>query len=458
MYYRYLIFIAIAFGLLSVCQSCNDNWLDVKPDKSIAVPHTIRDYQALLDNSSDMFNIMQSSGMAEMSAGDFYISYASWNSLFTKLEKSAYVWAPTESFYEGEQSADWQNGYKRILNTNLVLNGIEKISPAAAEQEDWNRVKGAALFFRSFDFFNLSQVYCKPYFAASAKTDLGLPLRLEYNVNIKVKRSSVQQTYDQIIKDLITAGQLLDVTPLYKTRPSKQAVFALLARTYLSMENYDRAVVYADSALQIQSGLIDYAELNTNAAYPIGRFNKEVIFHSSFSYGIFNASRLIVEPALYAAYAANDNRRTVFFKPVANGGVTFKGNYSGDKNLFGGLATNELYMVRAECKARNGDLDAALADLNGLLRKRWKITYQDIASKDQDEVLSLILEERRKELVFRGLRWTDLRRLNRDSRFAVTITRTLNGQVYKLLPGDKRYVLPIDENEIEQANIPQNER
>jgi tetratricopeptide (TPR) repeat protein len=457
-YYRYLFFVIIALGLLAVCQSCNDNWLDAKPDKSLGVPNTIKDYQALLDNSSQTFNVSQSSGLAEISSGDFYISFASWNSLFSKAEKSGYVWAPTENFYGGEPSTDWRNGYKRILNANIILEGIEKIKPVEADRQAWTNVKGSALFFRAFDFFNLSQEYCKPYLQASAQTDLGLPLRLENNVNLQVRRSSLQDTYDRILKDLKSAAQLLGVTPGYKTRPSKQAVFALLARTYLSMENYDQAGLYADSALQIQSELTDYETLNATAAYPVSQFNEEVIFHSTFSYGIFNASRLIVEPSLLATYAASDCRRTVFFKSIANGGVTFKGNYSGDKNLFGGLATDELYLIRAECKARKGEVNAALADLNRLLRKRWKGNYEDIVIKDQNAALSVILAERRKELVFRGLRWGDLRRLNRDGRFAVTITRTLNNQVYKLLPEDKRYVLPIDEQEIRLGGIEQNER
>jgi hypothetical protein len=457
-YYRHLFFVVIAFSLLVVCQSCNDSWLDAKPDKSLVVPKKIADYQALLDNSSQTFNVTQSSGLAEISSGDFYISSASWASLFTKQEKSAYIWAPNESFYEGESSADWENGYKRILNTNLILEGIEKISPAKADRQAWKNVKGSALFFRAFDFFNLAQEYCRAYESASAKTDLGLPLRLEYNVNIQVRRSSLQETYNRILDDLKSAGQLLDKEPLYKTRPSKQAVFAMLARTYLSIENYDQAKLYADSALLIQPELMDFATLNANAAYPASLFNQEVIFHSTFSYGIFNASRLIVESSLLATYAARDCRRVIFFKSIVNGGVTFKGNYSGDKNLFGGLATDELYLIRAECKARKGELNAALADLNHLLRKRWKGNYEDIVSQSEEEVLSTVLRERRKELVFRGLRWGDLRRLNKDSRFAVTIARTLNGQVYKLLPGDKRYVLPIDEQEIRLSGIEQNER
>ena len=72
--------------------------------------------------------------------------------------------------------------------------------------------------------------------------------------------------------------------------------------------------------------------------------------------------------------------------------------------------------------------------------------------------LAKVLTERRKELLMRGLRWTDLRRLNRDSRFAVTLSRTVQGQEYLLPPGDPRYTLLIPNEVIVNSGIAQNSR
>nr|WP_121271035.1 RagB/SusD family nutrient uptake outer membrane protein [Pedobacter schmidteae] len=372
-------------------------------------------------------------------------------------EKSAYIWASTENFYIGEQSIDWGNGYQRILNANIVLEGIEKVQPVNAEQQDWNNIKGSALFYRAFDFFNLAQEYCRDYKSNTANTDLGLPLRLEYDVNIKVKRSNLQQTYERITTDLLTAADLLSTKPQYKTRPSKEAAYALLARVYLVMENYEQAGIYANKALQIQQDLLDYSKLSTTASFPLTRFNTEVIYHSVFNYAILLPTRLIVEPTLYNTYDLNDCRRNLFFTNGTNG-ITYKGSYNGDRNMFGGLATDEMYLIRAEAKARNGELPAALIDLNHLLRSRWKGNYQDLQSTDANVVLGYILRERRKELLFRGIRWADLRRLNKDSRFATVLSRNLNGTTYTLQPNDKKYVFPIDEDEIRLSGIQQNER
>lgn len=450
--YRFLSFVM----LLLILQSCGKDWLEAKPDKSLVVPETIKDYQSLLDNVS-LFNTVQASGLGEIGAGDFYITNAGWEGLANQQERSAYVWAPTPDFYGDDVSLDWANAYKRILNANVILAGIEKIKPLESEQQDWNIVKGSALFFRAFDFFNLAQEYCVAYNSSSASTDLGLPLRLDYDVNVKLKRSTLQQTYEQIIKDLESAIDLLATKPLFKTRPSKEAAYALLARVYLTMDNYERAGYYADLALQIQSGLLDYSKLNANATFPVARFNAEVIFHSTFYYGTFIGTRLIVMPDLFNDYDINDCRRTVFFTTNVNG-LTFKGSYNGDRNFFSGLSTAEMYLIRAEVKARAGVLPEALADLNTVRKNRWKGAYNDLNSTDQNVVLGYVLKERRKELVFRGIRWMDLRRLNKDSRYAVTLTRTINGKTYTLPPNDKRYVLPIDEEEIRLSGIHQNER
>jgi len=64
--------------------------------------------------------------------------------------------------------------------------------------------------------------------------------------------------------------------------------------------------------------------------------------------------------------------------------------------------------------------------------------------------------ERRKELIFRGLRWSDLRRLNMDTRFAVTLKRKVNNKEFLLLPKDARYTLQIPISVIKSSGIQQN--
>jgi hypothetical protein len=269
----------------------------------------------------------------------------------------------------------------------------------------------------------------------------------------------LQSTYDQIINDLLKAIPLLPTNPLFPTRPSKPAAYGLLARVYLSQANYPQALLYADSCLQLGNSLINFNELAISGSHPIPHFNKEVIFSSTLiTYLSYLSSRLIVDSTLYKSFGSNDLRRSIYFTTSA-GNITYKGSYDGSSVFYGGIATDEMYLIRAECNARAGNTNLAMNDLNALLNNRWLTgTYINQTVATGDAALSLILAERRKELCYRALRWTDLRRLNLESRFQTTLTRIVSGQTYSLPPNSPKYVLPIDNNEINIGGLQQNVR
>ncbi|MOA51075.1 SusD family protein [compost metagenome] len=75
-----------------------------------------------------------------------------------------------------------------------------------------------------------------------------------------------------------------------------------------------------------------------------------------------------------------------------------------------------------------------------------------------ESALDVVLKERRKELLFRGLRWTDLRRLNLDPTTARTPKRELDGKIYTIEPNSPNYVYPFPDNVIQLAGLIQNER
>jgi hypothetical protein len=452
----------LLLSAIAICSACKKDWLDAKPSKALVVPATVADYQALLDNtkgSGAPMNIDLPS-ITMVCDGDYAITDAAYNSLGFPPEQGAYIWAATADFYGGQPLGEWINAYARILQNNVVLDGIALLKVDASTRSAYNNVKGSALFYRSLDFYDLSQEFCKVYDAGTAGADLGLPLRVSSNVNLTLSRASVAQTYDQINSDLLQAAQLLPPKPLFPTRPCKASAFGLLARFYLSQENYGKALLYADSCLQLQNDLLDYNQLSVASPFPLSYFNKEVIFHSQLSsYTSTYPSNLIVDPSLYQSYALNDLRRAIYFT-TSSGVITNKTSYIGSAfQPFGGIATDEIYLTRAEGYARAGNTTAALGDLNTLLRARWKTgTFTDLTAADPGTALALILTERRKELCFRNLRWSDLRRLNKDPRFQVTLSRTVNGQTYSLAPNSPRYVLPLDPIETTTGGLQQNPR
>ncbi|WP_426672001.1 RagB/SusD family nutrient uptake outer membrane protein [Mucilaginibacter sp. McL0603] len=454
------IYIVTLLFMTLLVSSCKKEWLDAKPNLALVVPSTVKDYQAILDNNTGttLFNNNQPA-LSEVGAGDLYLLYPTWQALDNTQERNAYLWNP--DIYAGETAYDWNDTYNRILNENIVLDGIAKVPSDQTSIAGWNNVKGTALFYRAYDFWSLAQEFAKAYDPNTASSDLGIPIRTNPDITVKSVRATVQQTYDLIVNDLLLAKTLLPDAALFPTRPGKAAVYGMLSRAYMSMSSYDKAFLYADSCLQLSSQLLNYNSLSTTSSKPIARFNKEVIYHHTLEYysAFTNASpNLIVDSVLYNSYSANDLRKRIFFKDVS-GFKTRKASYGGASIPFGGIATDEIYLIRAECYARKNDMASAMKDLNTLLFTRWLTgTFVPYTAANSTEALLQILAERRKELVYRGLRWSDLKRLNKDTQTAVTLTRTLNSKSYSLAPNSNLYVFPIPPAEVQLSGLPQNPR
>ena len=332
------------------------------------------------------------------------------------------------------------------------------ITPGTAA---YNNIKGSALFLRAMSFYTMAEMFSKPYDSTRSSSDPGLPLRTTSDVLKIFPRASLKETYDRIFDDLNNAIGLLPVMPVYKTRPSKLAAYALLSRIYLGIGNYGKSKEYADSTLIIYDDLLDYNTVANVSSLPFDQFNADVLFTAALTTtSLLSGTNSPIDTLLYAEFEDGDLRKTLFFRENASGMHLFKGTYSGNALLqFGGLALDEVILNRAECFARMGNVPAAMKDLNTLLKSRWLAgAYTDLTATDETDALIKVLKERRKELIFRGRRWTDLRRLNKDVRFEKTIVRKVNSKTYQLLPNGPRYVFPIPDEEIQLSGIEQNVR
>jgi len=436
---------------------CQKDFLNTKPDKSLLVPTSLDDFQAILDNTSVM-NLCPEIGL--IASDDYYTTAAGLAGLYTQTEKNSYLWA--QNVYEGEVVADWNTPYQQIFYSNVVLDGLNSLTDKTSARS--RNIRGSAMFYRGFAYYNLAQVFAAPYDSTSAANLPGLPLRRSSDPGPKSTRGTLQQTYNQVLADITGAVPLLPVSAAYKSRPDKAAAYALLARIYLSMERYSKAAAYADSSLKVNNKLNHYTDYNPLDYRPFPLVlpdnNDEVDFDiSPLPYSFDESPSTLVDSNLFHSYKENDLRKSLYFTDQGNGGYNFQGSYSGNYLLFAGLTTAEMYLIRAECKARADQVNEALADLNTLLVTRFQPgTFQPFTPANAAEALTMILTERRKELFSRALRWSDLRRLNKDPRFAVTLKRVIGGQVYTLLPEDKRYVFPIPDEEIRASGIPQNDR
>src|SRR5690349_12637150 len=98
-----LILLLLLSALLQL--SCKKSWLDAKSDTSLVVPSTLKDFQALLDNSSNTFNVDQPA-FGEISTTDFSTYYTNWQNHYAYPEKNAYVWAK-DIYGGGQDYGDW---------------------------------------------------------------------------------------------------------------------------------------------------------------------------------------------------------------------------------------------------------------------------------------------------------------------------------------------------------------
>lgn len=424
----------------------------MKPDKSLVVPNSIKDVQALLDANQNIS--IYSMGLGEASADNYYMTDNGWASLYSEGSRSVYIWG-SEIVYD-EFPNVWSNLYRVVYYANLAIDCLDGIPKTDKNKVPWNDLMGAALFFRSEAFLRVAFAWAKAYDSTTASKDLGIPLRLSIDFNERSTRATLQQTYDQIINDLLKAVPLLPVKSQHVMRPSKPAAYALLARVFLSIRNYEKAALYADSSLKLYNTLIDFNNLDVSARYPIERFNQETIFYLSGGVENLSIAYAKVDSVLYSSYADNDLRKEVFFRSNGDGSYAFKGSYDGSTRLFTGLATDEVYFIRSEANARLGNISFAINDLNTLLSKRWKMgTFLPFDISNKDSAVNLILLERRKELLMRDLRWMDIKRLNKEGG-NIVLKRILNGSQYVLTPNDNKYALPIPDQVILRTNMKQN--
>ncbi|WDF66932.1 RagB/SusD family nutrient uptake outer membrane protein [Sphingobacterium oryzagri] len=451
MKYLQLLYSVMFLGLFSGCTA----FLDAKPEDTLATPTKLQDLQGMLDYESSLNMNYPSSG--DIAADYFFLTSEDWQG-FEVDPRNTYTWDA-----DAQNLLEWTYAHRRIFQSNVVLDAVDAAELNGRSESDRRDVRGQALFFRAFTFFQLAQVYCPYYHVGMEDSPYGLPLKLSSDINEPLFRSTVQQTYQRIIADLELAADLLPEKGLLPVRPSRLAAYGALARVSLVIEDYDNALKYADAYLEINDELLDYNTLDGRSTMPIAVFNKEVAFHAVTlgNSSMHEPTYAFVDSLLAKSYEENDLRRSIFLLKDPSGYFRFKGSYDGTNNVpFAGLATDEVYLLRAETLARLGRNAEATETMNTLLRFRYKtgqfIPWQNI---DSEVLLAKILEERQKELLFRGgIRWSDLRRLNRDPRFAKKLIRRLGAQLFELEPLDIRYTFLLPWTVLEMNGLPQNPR
>jgi starch-binding outer membrane protein, SusD/RagB family len=307
----------------------------------------------------------------------------------------------------------WLNAYYTINICNNVLGAISVVNTA-----DQNRIKGEALFIRSALFFELVKFYAKPYSAGSVTTNLGVPLILTPTRGITQAsykaRSTVEQTYAQVITDLIEAEGLLPNTNGFFA--TKSAAAAILSRVYLQMEQYANARDAANRAITNATGkglAPTYASAFNNTSNSIEDLfamqisaqdgaNNMHLFWSIPAFGGRDGD-VSIQSSHLSQYETGDARLSLFY---SGAGAMRSGKWQHQYRNLSNIRLAEMYLTRAECNFRLSTIVGAtpVIDIN---RIRSRVNLPDYS------VLTLadILKERKMELAHEGHAIHDLKRL-----------------------------------------------
>lgn len=426
--------------------SCRD-YVEVEQVGNNRILKYTSDYRAIANSYND---ISGSGGIYLLANADVEFPAAYQNGV-TTIWGNSYTWQ--DKIYDPSQGdADWIGLYKAVYYSNVLLDGV--MSSEKGTDAEKKEIYAEAFVNRAFAYLQLVNTYGPQFDPTSANSEKAVPLLLKPELFSSLDRSTVGQVYDQIISDLKNAlANDIQDTPPFNVLPSKKAAYALLARTYLYMGQYQLSLENAEKALQMQNGLIDLKTFASGYSYPVLIQNPEVIFSKTLLL-TYNGAPLSTE--LLNSFSADDLRYNYYTAPGNNFYPTHTGRgfgiytYSYTNGINVGVSVPEMYLIAAECYARGGQPQKAVDYLNILRAKRYKDnTAYQVSAATNTEALNLVLTERQKEFIGRGFRWFDQRRLNLDPAFQKTYTRTFKGNTYTLAPNSAGYVFPINQNYID---------
>lgn len=309
----------------------------------------------------------------------------------------------------------WNNAYSQIYAANAVIEGVS--ASKKLKQEDKDRLIGEAKFVRAFIHFNLSELWGNvPYVTGT-----------EYKFNSTIHKLPLQEVYSKIIEDLKEASVLLpqEYTDPTRTLPNSYAVKALLARVYLNQGDWTNAAANSTAIINNTMTYQWITELNdvflkesTTTIWQYGPRTATRNTDDGTTF-IFNSGpplAVALTNDLVNAFESGDQRKQKWIRSRSKGTNIWYHAYKYKKTGSSTPQTEftivlrlaEMYLIRAEARARQGELDGAKEDLN---RIRNTAGLANTTAITQEEILEAILRERRVELFTEfGHRFMDLKR------------------------------------------------
>lgn len=396
----------------------------------------------------------------------------------------------------------WTEGWSAITETNnLIYYGPElrRSCTLDVDKAVVDRAMAYAYFGRALAHMALCNCYGQPYNFTESHNHLGVPV-VDFipKYTDVLGRKNVSEVYAKIIEDIEAAMKIFqDIANSYGAEGENYAQMnsikdcyhisyiaceALLARVYLYMEDWTKAAEYADRVMKKVelSPREEYVKMFRESQDNPG---KEAIFRLSgfdktpSTGNLYDPTRtpsFVPVPALSNRFDSSDIRKELLTyvgeptEPEMYAGKSFpavckflyRKSISAEEkhcNDHFVLRCSEMYLIHAEACARNGDITPAVNDLKALIGRATGVAPSavTISASTKEQVLSLVAEERVKELCFEGHRLFDITRRKENLVRSNGCGAQSDALVIKY--PDFRFVLPIDRMELQSnPNMQQN--
>jgi hypothetical protein len=481
-------FLFTAFLVLNSC----DRFLEENPDNRVELNNPEKAAQLLTNaysNSAYTFTEWMSDN----------VSYTFGT---TKLPEhdQAYEWEDFTGIDQDTPSQFWTSTYDAVAHANEVLAVIDAM-PGDESLKD--AVKGEALLTRAYGHFMLVNLFAKHFDPATADTDLGIPyVEVPETVFIKkYTRNTVEEVYDKIENDIREGLELVDES-FYansgKYHFTKNAALAFASRFYLFKGDINDCIDYStellgnDPSIYVKNipvlleeriNVEDYVRLYhapnddsnlllmrqiSNFHLPnLGHWPTRPLYSALFEINPYG----LVDERQDPAWVAGENALAATKYEFLFERSSLTSNVGFNYTIFLAFRGEEVLLNRAECFARQNNLNAALADILLLARRRYRpeqnfsvdnVTPAQLLqglrgyygpNGDQVNTLRYILEERQKEFIHEGMRWFDIKR------FEIPVQHVLqDGSVVTLEEDDNRKVIQIPQAAIDVGGLEPNPR
>jgi len=430
--------IAIIF-LFSSCKK----FLEVQPQLQVDQDQAIINAGTAATAVNGLFNLLAANSyygsnfpaLSYLSAGDIQWS----GSQSDPNEITKHLTSATNGYV---QSA-WTAIYKTISQSNYIIDRVPTVSDPLLTTALKNQYLGEAYFVRALAYFDLArgwggvQLILKPTYTSSDNSD--------------IPRSSLADTYVQVLKDLNLAETLVP-TAVSRNRVSLRTVQALKARFYLYQKNWALAEQFATSVIGDNGNYSLVAPYSAFFANNVVATNESVLELAYTTSNTNGHSNWWLPPALGGRreWSPNDalvsllnnpaiggNRNSLIARTAPPGNLWYGKLYY--RNPLGTdpayvIRIAELYLIRSEARAQQGNLTGANSAQSDLSAVRSRAGLDATTAATLSDILLALEKERQVEFPFEADRWFNL-------------VRTDRAQTVLALPDKHLYLFPIPYNE-----------